>query len=199
MIGSQSRRWVQRRGLAIVWHNNVELKFLSAHLNICHFETTIGEKEIDITCVYGAVEANEKITQWSHILELSKQVKKPWVLIGDLNIILDPGEEQGGHSTSSSSKTFVTQIIDSLGLQDAGYEGAPFTWSNNRSGEANICERINRALISYQWIQMFHNTKVSHLTRVGSDHTLILFDSNPETKRLNKPFGCLRSWLSHPT
>lgn len=92
-------------------------------------------------------------------MDLAKQIQKPWILIGDLNIILDPGEKQGGNNSSSRSKAFVTQVIDSLGLQDAGYEGSPFTWSNNRNGDANICERIDRALISYQWIHIFHNTK----------------------------------------
>lgn len=46
---------------------------------------------------------------------------------------------------------------------------------------------------------MFPNTKVSHLTRAGSDHTPILLDTNPESKRLHKPFRCIRSWQSHPT
>ncbi|XP_026410641.1 uncharacterized protein LOC113305863 [Papaver somniferum] len=106
----------------------------------------IGDKKIEITCVYGAVEADEKIAQWSYISDLAKQIQKPWEQIGDLNIILDPGEKKGGNNSISSSKAFVTQVIESLGLQDAGYEGSPFTWSNNRSGDANICERIDRAL-----------------------------------------------------
>lgn len=86
------------------------------------------------------MEADDKVAQWSHIQDLTGQVQKPCVLIGDLNIILDPGEKQGGNNTSSSSKSFVRQIIDALGLQDAGCEGAHFTWSNNQSGDVNICE-----------------------------------------------------------
>ncbi|XP_026435383.1 uncharacterized protein LOC113333107 [Papaver somniferum] len=141
------------------WHNNVELRLVSAQFNVCHFEGSYDDKVFELTCIYGAVGAEEKIIQWSHIQNLANQVQKPWALIGDLNIILDPAEKQGGNNTSSSNKTIVRQIIDSLGLQDAGYEGAPFTWSNNRSGDANICERIDRTLTSYQWIQLFPNTK----------------------------------------
>lgn len=43
------------------------------------------------------------------------------------------------------------------------------------------------------------DTKVTHLPRIGSDHTPILLDSNPEKTRLQKPFRCLRSWLTHST
>ncbi|XP_026386440.1 uncharacterized protein LOC113281798 [Papaver somniferum] len=84
-------------------------------------------------------------------------------------------------------------------IQDAGYEGAPFTWSNNRQGNGNTCERIDRALTSFLCIQNFPNTKVSHLPRVGSDHTPLLLNSHPDKQLLQKPFRCIRSWLSHPS
>lgn len=179
------------KGLAITWDNNLEMKLLSENFNVCHLESKIGDTVIEMVCVYGAVEADEKLYQWSYISDLAKGIKNPWFLTGNLNIILDPGEKQGGNNTSSSSKAFVTNVTDSMGLQDADYEGAPFTWSNNRSGEANICERIDRALESFQWIQLFPDTKVSHLSKVGPHHTPILFDSNPEPKKLQKPFRCI--------
>ncbi|XP_026378269.1 uncharacterized protein LOC113272679 [Papaver somniferum] len=187
------------KGLAIAWYNNVEMKLVSSKFNVCHFELKIGELETLVTCVYGAIDANDRINQWTHIAELAKLISKPWILIRDLNVILDPKEKQGGNQTSSSSKSFIIQTIDSMGLQDARYEGAPFTWSNNRKGEANICERIDRALTSVRWAQSFSDTKVTHLPRVGSDHMPILLDSSPQNYRIQKPFRCLRSWLTHST
>ncbi|XP_026382491.1 uncharacterized protein LOC113277661 [Papaver somniferum] len=85
------------KGIAIAWHNNIDMKLVSAKYNVCHFEASLDEKQV-------------------------------------------------GNKTSSSSKTVIIQTIVSIGLQNAGYEGAPFTWSNNRKGEADICERIDRAL-----------------------------------------------------
>lgn len=48
------------KGLAIAWHNNVELKLVSAQFNVFHFEGSCDNKMFEITCVYGAVEAEEK-------------------------------------------------------------------------------------------------------------------------------------------
>ncbi|XP_026401924.1 uncharacterized protein LOC113297608 [Papaver somniferum] len=152
------------KGLAITWHDNIDMKLISSKFNVCHFDTKLGDKEVLITCVYGVVDVEDKIEQWSHILDIAQQVNKPWILIGDLNIILDPDEKQGGNKTSSSSKSFILHIIDSLGLQDAGYEGVPFTWSNNRKGDANICERIDRALTSFLWTQIFPDTKMKRIS-----------------------------------
>ncbi|XP_026392474.1 uncharacterized protein LOC113287838 isoform X2 [Papaver somniferum] len=158
------------KGLAIAWHNiidmklvclhnNIDMKLVSTKYNVCHFETSLGDEKIFITCVYRAIDTDEKIRQWNYISEMAQQVNKPWALIGDLNIILDPDEKQGENKASSSSKTIIIQTIDFIGLQDAGYEGAPFTWSNNRKGEVNICERIDRALTSFLWSQKFPDAK----------------------------------------
>lgn len=147
------------KGLAIAWHNNMDMKLISSKFNVCHFESKIGDTYIMITCVYGAVEADDKIEQWTHISDIGQQINKPWFLIGDLNVILDPDEKQGGNKAGSSSKSFIVNTINSLGLQDTGYDGSLFTWSNNRKEEANICERIDRVLTSFLWSQKFRTLR----------------------------------------
>lgn len=91
------------KGLVIAWHNNIEMNLLSSNVNVCHFETKMGIVEVLITCVYGEVDPEDKFEQWSYIANIAQQVNKPWILIGDLNVNLDPDEKQGGNKTSSSS------------------------------------------------------------------------------------------------
>lgn len=79
------------------------MNLLSSNINVCHFETKIGLLEVLITCVYGVVDPEDKFEQWSYIANIAQQVNKPWILIGDLNVNLDPDEKQGGNKTSSSS------------------------------------------------------------------------------------------------
>lgn len=84
------------KGLAIAWHNNITMKLLSSKFDVCHFESKVNDIEILITCVYGSIEVEDKIEQWTYISDIAQQVDKPWILIGDLNFILDPDEKQGG-------------------------------------------------------------------------------------------------------
>ncbi|KAL8463077.1 hypothetical protein ACS0TY_033917 [Phlomoides rotata] len=72
------------------------------------------------------------------------------------------------------------EMITDLGLQDLGFTGHTFTWTNDRAGEANIQVRLDRALATAEWRILFPLHTVSHLSRTCSDHAplLIHFEDN---------------------
>lgn len=118
MTGLSFHPWVNQK---VQQQPGIDMKLISAKFNVCHFEENLGDEKSFITCVYGAIDTEEKIEQQNYISELARKVDKPWDLIGDLNIFLDPDENQGGNKVRSSSKNIIIQIIDAIGLQDAGY------------------------------------------------------------------------------
>ena len=77
--------------------------------------------------------------------------------------------------TKLSSGVFqeVVQLCD---LHDMGYTGHAFTWSNNRSGEPNVQERLDRFLANSAWLYIFSWHQVSHLPKRRSDHLPILLE-----------------------
>ena len=61
---------------------------------------------------------------------------------------MGPSDKKGGKSISSSSTGGLKGLVDSAGLIDVKFVGAPYTWSNKRPGLANIKERLDRALVN---------------------------------------------------
>ncbi|KAL8473667.1 hypothetical protein ACS0TY_030494 [Phlomoides rotata] len=102
----------------------------------------------------------------------------PWLCMGDFNEILWSWEKRGGIYQRTRSMEEFWDTISQMGLQDLGFSGNKFTWSNGRAGEANIMVRHDRALANPSWRVLCENSRVLHLPRTNSDHSpiLILWD-----------------------
>lgn len=88
------------------------------------------------------------------------------------------------------------------GLQDLGFSGHPFTWSNGRQGEDQIQCRLDRAMVNESFISRFSPIKVSHPPWFGSDHSplkIILEDHNQVAarKRIHL-FRFEEGWANEP-
>ncbi|KAL8555997.1 hypothetical protein ACS0TY_003709 [Phlomoides rotata] len=99
--------------------------------------------------------------------------------MGDFNEILWSWEKQGGNCSFTKHMDEFRKTISDLNLQDLGYQGNKFTWSNGWEGAANIQVRLDRALANPLWRIWFPGAHVSHLIRFKSDHTPILVNCDP--------------------
>lgn len=59
--------------------------------------------------------------------------------------------------------------------------------------------RIDMALANADWVRCFPNSKLFHLTQVGSDHCPMLFVADTEQAHCWKPFRFYFTWLSDNT
>lgn len=70
---------------------------------------------------------------------------------------------------------------------DLGFIGPKFTWHGLR-----IChfieERLDRAAVNSLWQDLWPNTVVIHETMVGSDHCLVVVQSQPIAHKGKIPF-----------
>jgi hypothetical protein len=66
-------------------------------------------------------------------------------------------------------------------LQDLGFSGDIFTWTNKQEDRDHIKARHDRFLATAEWQNMFPSFTNTHLVRYSSDHCTILleFSSNP--------------------
>ncbi|EPS64876.1 hypothetical protein M569_09903, partial [Genlisea aurea] len=62
------------------------------------------------------------------------------------------------------------QALMDCELRDLPHCGHPFTWTNKRKAPHTVCARLDRAVDSSSWLQLFPNTRTMHLPFGGSDH-----------------------------
>ncbi|CAI8612048.1 unnamed protein product [Vicia faba] len=80
--------------------------------------------------------------------------------------------------------------MDVYGLQDHGFEGYPFTWTNGRRNEDNIQGWLDKSLAKESFFNRFSPIRVSHLARYGCDHatTGIQLESDNDSKNRKRPY-----------
>ncbi|XP_073353910.1 uncharacterized protein [Aegilops tauschii subsp. strangulata] len=61
-------------------------------------------------------------------------------------------------------------MLETCALSDIGFSGVPYTYDNMRSGNANVKVRLDTAVATPAWRNMFDDTMVRHLISPCSDH-----------------------------
>ncbi|XP_028549031.1 uncharacterized protein LOC114579202 [Dendrobium catenatum] len=78
-----------------------------------------------------------------------------------------------------------------------GFSSSAFTWTNNKDAGSRISSRLDRFLISSSILDAFQELRVSHLSRIASDHCPILCTAESlryKVQLLNSTLGRLSTW-----
>nr|XP_025647281.1 uncharacterized protein LOC112742257 [Arachis hypogaea] len=140
--------------------------------------------------VYGAHVRDEKLVVWEELSYIAGLCQVPCCFMGDFNEIVQVEERRGTDSLSLSVEDFKNWIHD-MGLMDLPITDRKFTWFRGRS-----CSRIDKALVSLEWLEEFPETRLRDGPRGLSDHCPIMV----EDKRLRdgpRPFRILDSWFTY--
>lgn len=114
---------------------------------------------------------------WSKILSLLDQ-GCPSLIPGDFNCIIGANEKRGGRQfTGLAEIAKFRSFISSAGVLDLGFSGPQFTWYNKRQGSTRVWKRLDKAIATAQWLQMYPSDTVTHLLRIASDHCPILIST----------------------
>ncbi|WOL03768.1 hypothetical protein Cni_G12488 [Canna indica] len=109
-----------------------------------------------------------------------------WVLIGDFNCINNQADKRGGNQFKwGHSIGYFNELCSSSGLSDVKLQGGRYTWCNNRLGKKRIFARLDKALVNWEWSNMFSSYHVIHLNKIAYDHKHVLFIA----ENLNKGKG----------
>lgn len=125
------------------------------------------------TGFYGNPARHHRHLSWELLRRLNAMYSLPWVIGGDFNEIIHLSEKYGGLNTCSSSMINFGKTLNNCALIDIGYEGSPFTWTNNQLFPCTINERLDHFLANINWKSLFRGARAIHLDYYGSDHRMI--------------------------
>ncbi|XP_026459841.1 uncharacterized protein LOC113360554 [Papaver somniferum] len=75
-----------------------------------------------------------------------------------------------------------------MNLQDLGFNGYPYTWSNKREDNTEVEERLDKGLSNEKWIDLFPKSTIHRLIAKGSDHGPVILKTIPSWKDGAYPF-----------
>uniref|UniRef100_A0A453HUU9 Endonuclease/exonuclease/phosphatase domain-containing protein n=1 Tax=Aegilops tauschii subsp. strangulata TaxID=200361 RepID=A0A453HUU9_AEGTS len=70
--------------------------------------------------------------------------------------------------------------LEVCGLVDLGFVGVPFTYDNKRSRASNVKVRLDRAVATNEWRNMFAFSSILHIPSPCSDHVAVLLKGSAD-------------------
>lgn len=125
----------------------------------------------EITVVYGPQEDPQKIAFRSEIEQTAQSISKPWLVIGDFNLIYKVFDKNNNRLDRSMMQRFKA-VIDILQIKELPLQGRKFTWAATSTNPTQT--KIDRAFCSTEWDLLFHSASLVPLSSSCSDHAPLL-------------------------
>ncbi|XP_016207055.1 uncharacterized protein LOC107647498 [Arachis ipaensis] len=114
--------------------------------------------------VYSEHDREEKLVVWEELSFLSGLCQIPFCFMGNFNEIVQMEERLGATSLPRSAAEFKSWVHD-MELMDLVSSDRWFTWFQGQS-----CSRIDKVLVSLEWLEEFPETRLRGGPRGLSDH-----------------------------
>ncbi|CAN7118348.1 unnamed protein product [Brassica rapa subsp. narinosa] len=179
--------------LWIVWSPKVRVTpyFQSAQMITCSILLEGMEEEIFCSFVYGFNLEEERKELWKDIKSHQDSPiirKRPWIIVGDFNEILEGAEHSNFVSDlDTSGMREFNEVVNYCSLVDMSYQGPKFTWSNKRDNDI-ICKKLDRSLINEEWMRLFPQSYCVFEAGGCSDHQRCRISVTTEIMKPRKPF-----------
>ncbi|KAK3211795.1 hypothetical protein Dsin_016501 [Dipteronia sinensis] len=164
-------------GLFLMWDDSIVVDLMSYSSG--HIDVRIQDKRNKswrFTGFYGHPAQSQRFNSWMLLRRLAGLYNLPWVVLGAFNEIMCVTKKVGGTDKKWQEITLFREAVEDCELEDMGFVGAKFTWSNKREGAAAIAERLDMSFCNKEWKDMFPFSVVRHLDFWKSDHRPFLLE-----------------------
>ena len=159
-------------GIGLFWNNSINVEILG--YSDYHLDVSVEEQYKEkwrMTCVYGEAQTHLRHQTWTTLKNISTTSSLPWLCLGDFNEVLRPEEHEGVGQRSNAQIQAFRDTIDVCMLLDLGYSGRFCTFEKKATGGTYTRCRLDRALVSTDWMARFPSASSSHLNGATSDHS----------------------------
>ncbi|KAK8477909.1 hypothetical protein V6N11_012830 [Hibiscus sabdariffa] len=162
-------------GLALWWTEGVSITITKDSINFIDTLVSLnGEEPWQCMFIYGPPHTTDKHQFWANFQQIRKNATIKWCVIGDVNIVADQSEKEGGAPVKCSQAKWFLDFMEASGLIELPIKGGMFTWSNMRSNSIAIAERLDKILISNEWSLAYPKAIGMLEATVTSDHNPII-------------------------
>jgi exonuclease III len=165
-------------GIALFWDEQVEIKVLAKgtrYIDVLIKDDPTGRKWRG-TFVYGEPKASERHHMWTLLRRIKPNSADPWLMVGDFNETMWQHEHFSQTKRSERRMAAFRSTLSFCNLFDLGFSGPPWTFDNKQKDRKNVKARIDRAVASVCWTELFAETKVTHICSTRSDHLPLLVE-----------------------
>lgn len=140
-------------------------------------------KQWGFTDFYSHPETNKHEESWRLLEKLSKRSGLPWVFIGDFNEIMHGREKEGGNLRPKWQMRNFCEAVNRCNLKDIGYTRSNYTWCRRLGTHGWVRERLDRVLVSTNWLVTFPNVRLHHVAASTSDHCMLVLKAPQDKQR----------------
>ncbi|KAL1205541.1 hypothetical protein V5N11_003718 [Cardamine amara subsp. amara] len=186
-----------RGGLALFWKTSYNVDVLSSDKRIIDVKVSLGSLEFFISFVYGDPVKQLRQVVWDKLVDIGSFRNDAWLVIGDLNELIDSSEKLGGPRCEEASFYPFCNMISDCGLREVPSSGNKFSWVGERNKMRIQC-RLDRVLGNTDWFHLLPRVHAEYMARIGSDHRPILLRfANNNLSRTGR-FMFDKRWVKKP-
>jgi len=197
--GLQNAEWVHSPavngsgGLVVTWNSDSfkEISSMVTQRWVYIFGKFLKENFACAVCViYAPNNQRDRLELWNNLREFRQQLTSPLLLMGDLNEVMFM-EERRNATQVTTGMIELRDWIQDMQLCDLPIN-QQFTWMRD-----NAASRLDRIMVTSEFIEKFQNMTVKCKERVLSDHFPLVL-STSEISWGPSPFRTLDGWLEEP-
>lgn len=152
-----------------------------------------------LTGIYGEPDRNKRYETWQLIRHLSINNSLPWVLIDDMNNVCSQEDKRGGRSYPQILIRGFLDVLEDCNLSNLNLIGHPFTWKRGVGTEDWIEIRLDRAVSTPDFLNMFKDVTLTNLEVSTSDHYPLLLEFYKVHQVVkSRAFRFENAWLCKP-
>ncbi|XP_075088621.1 uncharacterized protein LOC142170629 [Nicotiana tabacum] len=134
-----------------------------------------------VTIVYAYNDMALRRPLWQDIKEVYDQMNGPWAVLGDINCVLNMDERIGSPIALAKIKDF-RKCVGECNLQDLKSSGTFYTWNNKQEGQYRVYNRIDRVIVSIEWMVALPDSQVHFMSEGLFDHYPALINCKDESR-----------------
>ncbi|KAL2893703.1 5'-3' exoribonuclease 2 [Bienertia sinuspersici] len=147
----------------------VSVVLMTKQLIHCLIQPKGGGVPFYCSFIYAFNDHNERIPLWEDLRKCKVQFQGPWLLMGDLNCVLNLDEGLGSPVRLGEIKE-IRYCMEECGLSDIPYKGNFYTWCNKHLDDSRVYSRIDRVMANDEWQEAYGCMIAQFLNADISDH-----------------------------